>query len=122
KSEHAVLDDAETAPAVALLPQHAALKTGNIRAGSINLIAVASPVDSSIAGMLRFRAGCCALTPEELGLLAAPNPTRGIAYARQAIRNTGCGRVAIDADAPGGAELADELLRTDNNTHIIALL
>ena len=101
----------------ALKPEHAALKTRNI-----DLVAVAPPADSSIAGMLRFRPGCCVLTPEELGLLAKPNPTRGIAYARQAIGNTDCRTVAIDAAVPGGSELAEQLLRANDDTRIIALL
>jgi glycosyltransferase involved in cell wall biosynthesis len=141
------------APAVSLKPEHAALKTGNI-----DLVAVAAPADSSIAAMLRFRSGCCVLTPEELGLLAALSPTRGIAYALQAIgnpggrnaaidaagpggaglaapgpaggidyalqaiRNTDCRKVAIDAAVPGGDELADQLLRTNRDMHIIGLL
>jgi len=101
----------------ALKPEHAALKTRNI-----DLVAVAPPGDSSIAGMLRFRSGCCVLTPEELGLLAKPGPTRGIAYARQTIGNTGCRTVAIDAAVPGGCELAEQLLRANDDTRIIALL
>jgi glycosyltransferase involved in cell wall biosynthesis len=105
------------ASAVSLKPEHAALKTGNI-----DLIAVAPPAESGIAAMLRFRSGCGVLTPEELGLVAAPSPTRSIAYALQAIRNTGCRKVAIDAAVPGGAELADHLLRGDNDMHVIGLL
>jgi glycosyltransferase involved in cell wall biosynthesis len=105
------------ASAVSLTPEHAALKIRNI-----DLIAVASPADSAIAAMLRFRSACCVLTPEELGLVAAPSPTRGIAYALLAILNTGCRKVAIDAAAPGRAELADELLCADDDLQIIALL
>ena len=105
------------APVVSLKPEHAALTPGKF-----DLIAVAPSRDASIAAMLRFRSGCCVLSPEELGLLAASSSTHGIAYALQAIGNTACRRVAIDAAVPGGAELADQLLRANNDTHIIALL
>jgi glycosyltransferase involved in cell wall biosynthesis len=100
-----------------LKPEHAALKTRDI-----DLVAIAPPADSSIAGMLRFRSGCCVLTPEELGLLAKSGPTRGIAYARQAIGNAGCHTVAIDAAVPGGSELAERLLCVNDEARIIALL
>lgn len=89
------------APAVSLKPEHAALKTGKI-----DLIAVAPPGDSSIAAMLRFRPGCRALTPEELGLLAPLSPTRGIAYALQAIGNPDAADMALDDAGPGGAGLS----------------
>ncbi len=89
------------APAVSLKAEHAALKTGHF-----DLVAVAPPADSSIAAMLRFRPGCCVLTPEELGLLAALSPTRGIAYGLQAIGDPDGRDVAIDAGGPGGAGLA----------------
>jgi len=107
---------------VALKPEHAALKPANGKTGDLVLVAVAPHADSGIAAMLRFRPGCCVLTPEELGLTAAQRANRGIAYALQAISNTKCRNVAIDAAVPGGAELAEELLRAHNGMHIISLI
>ncbi|MBV8526081.1 MAG: hypothetical protein JOY71_28890 [Acetobacteraceae bacterium] len=102
---------------VSLTPEHAALRTRNFA-----LITIAPLGQSGIAAMLRFHPGCCVLTPEELRLSPAPSPTRGIAYASQAIRNAGCGKVAIDAAMPGAAELAEQLLHGDDYLEIVALM
>ena len=105
------------APASSLKPEHAALK-----AGGAALVVIAPLGGSRASARLRFRTGCCALTPEELGLLAADGPAKGIAYGLELIRHVGCRKIAIDAAMPGGAELAEQLLRATDDTQIIALL
>lgn len=105
-------------PASALAPAHAALKAQNPQ-----LIAIASAsATAGIASMLRFRSGCCLLTPDELQMHGASTSAGGVAYAVRAIQHAAPRQVAIDAAAPGGAALAALLLSGDRDLQLTVLL